>query len=61
VLLRRSQFKDIQLGEFIMLLPLLALIFYIGIQPNTLTALMEPSVVNTLQHTLQSVGSALIR
>jgi len=61
VLLRRSQFKDIQLGEFIMLLPLLALIFYIGIQPNPLTTLMEPSVVNTLQHTLQSVGSALIR
>ncbi len=60
VLLRRGQFKDIQLGEFFVLLPLLALIFYIGIQPNPLTAVMEPSIVNTLQHTLQNVGSALI-
>jgi NADH-quinone oxidoreductase subunit M len=60
-LLRKGQFKDIQIGEFVVLLPLLVLIFYIGFQPNPLTALMEPSVVNTLQHTLPNVGSALIR
>ena len=60
-LLRKGQFKDMQLGEFVVVLPLLALIFYIGFQPNPLTSVMEPSVVNTLQHTLQAVGSALIR
>lgn len=60
-LLRKGQFKDIQLGEFVVVLPLLALIFYIGFQPNALTSVMEPSVVNTLQHALQNVGSALIR
>lgn len=58
---RKGQFKDIQLGEFAVLLPLLILVFFIGFQPNPLTAVMEPSVVNTLQHTLQNVGSALIR
>jgi NADH-quinone oxidoreductase subunit M len=61
VLLRKGQFKDMQVGEFVAILPLLALIIYIGFQPNPLTAVMEPSVVNTLQHTFQIVGSALIR
>lgn len=60
-LIRRGQFRDIRPGEFVAILPLLLLIFYIGFQPNPLTALMEPSVVNTLQHLLQTVGSALIR
>ena len=60
-LLRRGQFRDLQLGELVVLAPLLILIFYIGFQPNPLTAVMEPSVVNTLQHTLQAVGSALMR
>lgn len=60
-LLRKGQFSDLQLGEFLILLPLLFLIFFIGFQPNPLTAVMEPSVVNTLQHTLRDVGSALIR
>jgi NADH-quinone oxidoreductase subunit M len=60
-LVRKGQFKDIQVGEFVVVLPLLALIFVIGFSPNPLTAVMEPSVVNTLQHTLQNVGSALIR
>ncbi|HEY0754669.1 MAG TPA: NADH-quinone oxidoreductase subunit M [Ktedonobacteraceae bacterium] len=59
--LRRGQFKDIQIGELVAILPLLALIFLIGFQPNPLTTVMEPSVVNTLQHTLLNVGSALIR
>ncbi|HEY1354034.1 MAG TPA: NADH-quinone oxidoreductase subunit M [Ktedonobacteraceae bacterium] len=60
-LLRKGQFADIRLGEFVALLPLLIFIFLIGFQVNPLTALMEPSVVNTLQHALQTVGSALIR
>ncbi|HET8843154.1 MAG TPA: NADH-quinone oxidoreductase subunit M, partial [Ktedonobacteraceae bacterium] len=60
-LLRKGQFSDLQLGEFLILLPLLFLIFFIGFQPNPLTTVMEPSVVNTLQHTLRDVGSALIR
>ena len=58
---RKGQLKDIQIGEFVAILPLLVLIFLIGFLPNPLTAVMEPSVVNTLQHTLQNVGSALIR
>lgn len=60
-LLRRGQFKDLQLGEMTILFPLLILIVLIGFQPFLLTPVLEPSVVNTLQHTLQNVGSALIR
>jgi NADH-quinone oxidoreductase subunit M len=60
-LVRKGMFKDIQLGEFVAILPLLLLIFFIGFQPSPLTTLMEPSIVNTLQHALQNVGSALIR
>jgi NADH-quinone oxidoreductase subunit M len=60
-LLRKGQLKDIQLGEFLAILPLLVLIFYIGFQPGSLTGVLEPSVVNTLQHALPNVGSALIR
>lgn len=56
-LIRKGTLSDIQLGEFMTILPLLILIFYIGIQPNPLTFIMEPSVVNTLQN----FTSALIR
>jgi NADH-quinone oxidoreductase subunit M len=49
-LIRKGTLSDIQLGEFMTILPLLLLIFYIGIQPNPLTFIMEPSVVNTLQN-----------
>jgi NADH-quinone oxidoreductase subunit M len=56
-LMRKGTLSDIQLGEFMTILPLLILIFYIGIQPNPLTFIMEPSVVNTLQN----FTSALIR
>ena len=56
-LMRKGTLTDIELGEFMMLSPLLLLIFYIGLQPNSITFLMEPSVVNTLQH----YTSALIR
>lgn len=58
---RKNQLEDMHIGEFLVILPLLALIFYIGFQPNGLIWLMEPSVVNTLQHSLQIAGSALIR
>ena len=57
VALRKGTLTDLQLGEFLPLLPLLLLIFYIGFQPAPLTYLMEPSVVNTLQH----IGTAFIR
>ena len=49
-LLRKGTLTDIELGEFMTILPLLILIFYIGFQPYPLTFLMEPSVVNTLQN-----------
>jgi NADH-quinone oxidoreductase subunit M len=50
VLERKKALSDIQLGEFLAISPLLILIFYIGFQPQPLTFLMEPTVVNTLQH-----------
>jgi NADH-quinone oxidoreductase subunit M len=53
---RKGLLSDLQLGEFLVLLPLLALIFYIGLQPWPLTSVMEPSVVNTLQ----IIGNAFI-
>jgi NADH-quinone oxidoreductase subunit M len=56
-LLRKGTLTDIELGEFTLLSPLLLLIFYIGLLPNSIIFLMEPSVVNTLQH----YASVLIR
>jgi NADH-quinone oxidoreductase subunit M len=53
---RKNILSDIQPGEFLTLLPLLVLIFYIGFQPGPLTYLLEPSVINTLSH----FSSALI-
>lgn len=53
---RKGTLSDLQQGEFLVLLPLLALIFYIGVQPAPLTFLMEPSVLNTLQN----IGNAFI-
>ena len=47
---RKNLLTDMHLSEFMVILPLLILIFYIGFQPNPLTALMEPSVTNLLQH-----------
>ncbi|MBA2285181.1 MAG: NADH-quinone oxidoreductase subunit M [Ktedonobacteraceae bacterium] len=41
VALRKGILTDTQLGEFVTLLPLLLLIFYIGIQPYPLTFLLE--------------------
>ncbi len=56
-LVRKGQLRDLRIGEFLSLAPLLILIFYIGIQPYVLTYLMEPSV----QNTLQNVGTVLIK
>lgn len=53
---RKNMLADMQLGEFLCISPLLFLIFYIGFQPQPLTFLMEPAVVNTLQH----FGSVLL-
>jgi NADH-quinone oxidoreductase subunit M len=53
---KTGAFGDLQLTEFVVLLPLLLLIFYIGLQPYALTSVMEPSVLNILQN----VGSAFI-
>jgi NADH-quinone oxidoreductase subunit M len=55
--LRRATLPDIHLGEFLTLTPLLALIFYLGLQPLPLTFLMEQSVLNTLQ----VLGTAFVR
>ncbi len=55
--IRKGGLSDIRLSEFLTLSPLLALIFYIGLQPLPLTFLVEPSVVNTLQ----ILGNAFIK
>ncbi|MBE3559167.1 MAG: NADH-quinone oxidoreductase subunit M [Ktedonobacteraceae bacterium] len=55
--IRKKTLADMSLGEFGVLAPLLALIFYIGVQPLPLTFLMEPSVLNTMQ----ALGSAFIK
>ena len=57
---RKGKLSDLQLTEFLPLLPLLLLIFYIGVQPAPLTYFMEPSVVSVV-NTLQNLASALIR
>ncbi len=50
VALRKSALSDMTIGEFVTLLPLLALIFYIGLQPAPLTFLLHQSVINTMQN-----------
>ncbi len=57
VLLRKGTLVDIGVDEFVVLLPLLALIFFIGLYPAPLTALMEPSVTNIMQN----LGSLFIK
>jgi len=56
-LLRKGTLVDINIGEFVVLLPLLALIFYIGLAPLPITVLMEPSVNNVMQ----SLGNVFIK
>ncbi len=57
VLLRKGTLVDIRVDEFVALLPLLVLIFFIGLYPAPLTALMEPSVTNIMQN----LGSLFIK
>jgi NADH-quinone oxidoreductase subunit M len=54
---RRGVFSDISTREFLAISPLLLLIFYIGLQPWPVTAILEPSVISTLQN----LGSAFVR
>jgi NADH-quinone oxidoreductase subunit M len=50
MLLRKGALVDIRVEEFVVLLPLLFLIFFIGLYPAPLTALMDPSVQNIMQN-----------
>ncbi len=54
---RKSVLDDISPREFGLISPLLLLIFYIGLQPLPLTAILEPSVLSTLQN----LGNAFVR
>ncbi|GAC1581547.1 MAG: NADH-quinone oxidoreductase subunit M [Ktedonobacteraceae bacterium] len=54
---RKSVFSDISPREFMAIAPLLLLIFYIGLQPLPLTAILEQSVISTLQN----LGNAFVR
>ncbi len=56
-LLRKGTLTDIRVDEFLVLLPLLALIFFIGLFPAPLTALLEQSVFNVMQN----LGNVFIR
>jgi len=55
--LRKGTLSDLNFSEFWLLAPLMALIFYIGIQPAALTWVLEPSVINTMQ----VLGSAFVK
>lgn len=55
--LRKGNLSDLNFSEFWLLAPLMALIFYIGIQPAALTWLLEPSVLNTMQ----VLGNAFVK
>ena len=57
ILLRKGTLADIRVDEFVTLLPLLILIFFIGLYPTPLTALMEPSV----QNMMQTLGNLFIK
>jgi len=46
---------DLQLGEFAVLLPFACADFLYWLPASPLTAVMEPSIVNTLQHALHTV------
>jgi NADH-quinone oxidoreductase subunit M len=50
ILLRKGTLADLDLREFVALVPLFVLMVYIGLQPLPLTALLEPSVISTLQN-----------
>ncbi|GCE26565.1 NADH:ubiquinone oxidoreductase subunit M [Dictyobacter alpinus] len=48
-MLRKGTLRDLSLGEFGVVIPLLILIFYIGVQPAFLTGIIDPSVMSTMQ------------
>ncbi len=48
-LLRKSGLSDLRWNEFLILLPLLLLIFYIGLQPAALTFILEGTVPSVMQ------------
>ncbi|HTI13642.1 MAG TPA: NADH-quinone oxidoreductase subunit M [Dictyobacter sp.] len=54
---QKGTLRDLTIGEWWLLAPLMALIFYIGIQPAVLTSVLEPSVLSTMQ----TLGSAFVR
>lgn len=54
---RHGGLLDIRMGEFLAILPLLVLIFYIGLQPAPLTFLLHQPVLNTMQN----LGNAFIK
>ncbi|MBV9691241.1 MAG: NADH-quinone oxidoreductase subunit M [Ktedonobacteraceae bacterium] len=56
-LLCKGTLRDLNVRELLSLSPLLALIFYIGLQPAPLTSLLEPSVVSTMQ----ALGSVFVK
>jgi NADH-quinone oxidoreductase subunit M len=56
-LLRKNALSDIRLYEFIAILPLLFLIFYIGLQPSPLAFLLHQSVIDTMRN----LGSAFVQ
>ncbi|GAC1619280.1 MAG: NADH-quinone oxidoreductase subunit M [Ktedonobacteraceae bacterium] len=55
--LLKGTLTDLNFSEFWLLTPLMALIFYIGIQPAALTWVLEPSIINTMQ----VLGSAFVK
>ncbi len=48
MLLRKGTLVDIRADEFVVLLPLVFLIFFLGLYPTPLMALMDPSVQNVM-------------
>ena len=56
-MLRKGSFSDLRWNEFWILLPLLVLIFYIGLQPLPLTTILEHAVPNVMQ----PLGSLFIK
>ncbi|HZR38616.1 MAG TPA: hypothetical protein VFB12_00760, partial [Ktedonobacteraceae bacterium] len=51
---RKGALNDLTFGEFWTLVPLLVLIFYIGVQPLPLTSILEPAI-------FQALGNVLIK
>jgi NADH-quinone oxidoreductase subunit M len=48
-LIRKNTLSDISLNDFLVLLPLVILIFYIGLHPAPFTYLLNSSVTTVMQ------------